>query len=280
MAKSKFFRVAVEGKTFSDGRTIEKKWLTDIAETYNPDTYMARINCEHLRGFSPEKPFFSYGNVKAVKAEEITLDIAGKQEKRLALFAQIEPNAELQRITGAGQKIFTSIEVNPNFAGTGKAYLAGIAATDSPASLGTEVLSFAAKANNNLYTAADEAGAIELEADPAPSAPTGNLLDAFRSLVKAAIGGDPAPAPAPSAPPAPAPAPAAAPANDNAALTAISTALAALPDTLAKLSADQAAATQKVAADLAALTARLEATQANPARPPVTGSGDYQPTDC
>lgn len=281
-AKSKFFRVAVEGKTFSDGRTIERKWLSDIAETYNPDTYMARINCEHLRGFSPEKPFFSYGNVLAVKADEIDIDIAGKSERRLALFAQIEPNAELQRITGAGQKIFTSIEVNPNFAGTGKAYLAGVAATDSPASLGTEVLAFAAKANNNFYTEAEETGTIEIEGEAGRSNVPGNpLFDAFRNLVKAAIGGDgakPATPPAPPLQPDP-PKPAD---NDNAAqLTAIATALAALPGTLAKLSADQAAATKKVADDLAALTATLDKTP-DPAgrRPPVTGRGESTATDC
>ena len=280
MAKSKFFRVAVEGKTFSDGRTIERKWLSDIADTYNPQTYMARINCEHLRGFSPEKPFFSYGNVLAVKAEEIDIEIAGKTERRLALFAQIEPNAELQRITGAGQKIFTSIEVNPNFAGTGKAYLAGIAATDSPASLGTEVLAFASKASNNLYTAADEAGAIEIEADPATTPPASpGLLDAFRNLVKAAISGDPAKPETPRAPPAKPETP---PANDNAAqLSAIATALQALPDTLAKMSADAAAQTSKVAADLAALTAKLDATAApGGERKPVTGRGDFTATDC
>lgn len=239
---------------------------------------MARINCEHLRGFSPEKPFFSYGNVQAVKTEEIDIDIAGKTERRLALFAQIEPNAELQRITGAGQKIFTSIEVNPNFAGTGKAYLAGIAATDSPASLGTEVLAFASKASNNLYTAADEAGAIEIEADPADVASPG-LLDAFRNLVKAAIGGD---APKPETPPSPPAKPETPPANDNSVqLSAIAQALQALPETLAKMSADAAAATQKVAADLAALTAKLDATEApGGTRPPVTGNGDYQRADC
>jgi hypothetical protein len=281
-AKSKFFRVAVEGKTFSDGRTIERKWLSDIADTYNPETYMARINCEHLRGFSPEKPFFSYGNVHAVKAEEIDIDIAGKTERRLALFAQIEPNAELQRITGAGQKIFTSIEVNPNFAGTGKAYLAGIAATDSPASLGTEVLAFASKASNNLFSVADEAGSIEVEADPAISPSNNGLFDAFRNLVKAAIGGEPAKPETPPAPPAPPAKPETPPANDNAAqLSAIANALQALPDTLAKMSADAAAQTKKVADDLAALTAKLDATQApGGARPPVTGNGDYQRADC
>ena len=52
---------------------------------------------------------------------------------------------DLVAMTKSKQKIFTSIEVNPKFADTGEAYLTGLGVTDSPASLGTEVLAFAAK---------------------------------------------------------------------------------------------------------------------------------------
>ena len=45
--RSKFFRVAVEGAT-TDGRTIERQWLVDAAETYNPNTYGARVWLEHF----------------------------------------------------------------------------------------------------------------------------------------------------------------------------------------------------------------------------------------
>jgi len=44
------------------------------------------------------------------------------------------------------KKLFTSREINPKFADTGKAYLLGLAATDDPASLGTEMLTFSASA--------------------------------------------------------------------------------------------------------------------------------------
>ncbi|MCP6043100.1 GPO family capsid scaffolding protein, partial [Klebsiella pneumoniae] len=65
------------------------------------------------------------------------------------------------------QKLFTSMEVNTSFADTGKAYLVGLAATDDPASLGTEMLTFSASAAHNplanrkqnpanLFTAAEE----------------------------------------------------------------------------------------------------------------------------
>lgn len=275
MATSKFFRVAVEGATV-DGRTIKRNWLEEMAASYNPQTYAARINCEHLRGFSPEKPFFSYGDVTALKTEEIELEIGGKMEKRLALLAQITPNAEFSRINKAGQKVFTSIEVNENFSGTGKAYLVGLACTDSPASLGTERLEFAAKASNNVFSPALETH-IEVDGlDPAPASEAGAIVAGFKALI-AAFGAKPAPVepPKPAEP---------APANDNAQLAAsvaaIGTALAALPDTLTKLAADQAAATAKVASDLAALTARLGNTDANPQRHAAPGGVGFAATDC
>ncbi len=271
---SKFFRVAVEGDT-SDGRKIDRKWIEDMAATYNPATYAARINCEHLRGFSPEKPFFSYGDVTALKAEEIDLELGGKMEKRLALLAQIVPNAEFARINKAGQKVFTSIEVNSNFANTGKAYLVGLACTDSPASLGTERLEFAAKGSGNIFTPALETS-IEVEGlEPASEASA--IVAGFKALV-AAFGAKPAPAPEPK-PAEPAPA------NDNAQLatqlTAIGAALTALPDTLAKMAAASETSTAKVAADLAALTAKLGNTDADAARKPAPGpKGAFTATDC
>ena len=51
--RSKWFRVAVEGAT-TDGRKIERTWLSQIAKTYNPITYGARIFIEHIRGLNPE----------------------------------------------------------------------------------------------------------------------------------------------------------------------------------------------------------------------------------
>ncbi len=87
MAKTKFTRVAVEGATASDGRVIEKSWLQDIAATYNPQTYGARVNLEHIRGATGAAPFKALGDVLAVKAEPVQLTIGGKTETRLALYA-------------------------------------------------------------------------------------------------------------------------------------------------------------------------------------------------
>lgn len=227
-AKSKFFCVAVEGAT-TDGRVIERVWIQDMAATYSRPTYGARVNCEHIRGFTPEPPFNAYGDVLAVEAREIELSIGGKTEKKLALFAQIEPTDQLVAITGKSQKIYTSIEINPNFANTGKCYLMGLAVTDSPASLGTDILAFAAskpelkifanrkQADTNLISAAQEA-TIEFETAPADA---GRLLtpagesSLFAMLGKFGMGGlfsgGAAAAAASSAAPAAAPAPVASP---------------------------------------------------------------------
>ncbi|MFJ2384296.1 GPO family capsid scaffolding protein [Pseudomonas protegens] len=138
--RSKFFRVAVEGAT-TDGRQIERQWLVDAAETYSLNTYGARVWIEHMRSMLPDSPFRAYGDVVALKTEEV--EIAGA--KKLALFAQIEPTADLVNMNKARQKLYTSIEIRPKFADTGRAYLDGIAVTDTPASLGTEMLTFSAQ---------------------------------------------------------------------------------------------------------------------------------------
>jgi hypothetical protein len=158
--RSKWTRIAVEGAT-TDGRQIERSWIADMAAQYSQNTYGARINCEHIKGYWPGGEFGAYGDVLALKAEEA--EIGGV--KKLALFAQLEPNAALLALNKAGQKVYTSIEVNPKFADTNKAYLMGLAITDTPASLGTEALSFSAQHGtmasrktqaDNLFSAAEE----------------------------------------------------------------------------------------------------------------------------
>lgn len=174
-SKSKFFRVATEGDT-TDGRVIQRSWLEQIAKNFNQSTYGARVWLEHLRGILPDSPFKAYGDVTAVKTEEVDLN----GEKKLALFAQIDATPELVAMNKARQKIYTSLEINPQFAKTGEAYLVGLAVTDTPASLGTEMLQFSAsapvnplaarkQAPENLFTAAQEAS-IEFEDATTPSA--------------------------------------------------------------------------------------------------------------
>ncbi|WP_448090775.1 GPO family capsid scaffolding protein [Pseudomonas azerbaijanoccidentalis] len=148
-------------------RQIERSWIEDMATQYSPNTYGARINCEHIKGYWPGGEFGAYGDVVALKAEEVEINGA----KKLALFGQLQPNDALLALNKAGQKVYTSIEVQPKFADTGKAYLVGLAITDTPASLGTEALSFSAQHgtlssrkahSDNLFTAAEEV-ALEFE---------------------------------------------------------------------------------------------------------------------
>ena len=133
---SKFFRVATEGAT-TDGREIQRSWIEQMAKNFNREKYGARVWLEHYRGTVPGGAFDALGDVISVEARTV-------EDGKLALFAQIEALPALVAMNKAKQKIYTSIEVDPNFAKTGEAYLTGLAVTDSPASLGTEVLKFAA----------------------------------------------------------------------------------------------------------------------------------------
>lgn len=145
--KTKHFRIAVEGDT-TDGRVIERDWLEQMAANYDPKKYTARLNCEHWRGMVPDGDFKAYGSVLALATEEVEID----GEKKLALTAEIEPTADLIALNRKGQKVFTSMEVDTSFASSNEAYLVGLAITDSPASLGTEMLKFAAGQPENPFT--------------------------------------------------------------------------------------------------------------------------------
>lgn len=216
MAKTRFFRVAVEGAT-TDGRAIDRQWLLDAAETYNRETYAARVNLEHVRGITADGPFQAYGDVLALKTDTVELTVGGKTERRLALFAEVDALDPLVAMNKKGQKLYSSIEISPNFAGTGKAYLVGLAVTDSPASLGTEMLQFAATQgeNNplahrkqdkaNLFTAAEEV-TIELAEDTPAMDPATGFLATIANFVSS-LSGKPANVspPAPPSPPAAAP---------------------------------------------------------------------------
>lgn len=286
--RSKFFRVAVEGAT-TDGRVIERSWITDMAATYNPQTYGARIWMEHIRSMLPESPFRAYGDVTAVKAEEVEID--GK--KRMALFAQIEPTDDLvNMVNNLKQKVFTSIEISPKFANSGKPYLIGLSVTDSPASLGTDMLSFAsqnAAANpfkarkqdpENLFSAAEEI-ALELEEVNAEPSAGDKLFNLIAGLAERLSGGN-------KAEPKTDPKPADAADFSGVAevLNGIAGHLQAQGQTLAQIQrefAEQGTKLQKLQADHTALQTQLSNTPAGvqPKRPAVTGNQNGAPvTDC
>ena len=192
IGKTKAFRVATEGAT-TDGRRIERNWIEQMAKNFDPKKYGARVWLEHFRGVFPDGPFRAYGDVTAVEARPV-------EDGKLALFAQIEPSPDLVKIVNdQKQKVYTSIEVNPKFADSGEAYLVGLAVTDSPASLGTEMLQFAQQhphANpltqrkqdaGNLFTEAVET-AIELEADDTTGADAQAFSDRIKGIVAKAFG--------------------------------------------------------------------------------------------
>lgn len=179
---SKFFRVATEGDT-TDGRVIERSWIQQMADSYNKSKYGARVWLEHIRGIVPGGPFDAYGTVSAVEAKEV-------EDGKLGLFAQIEPLPALVAMNKAGQKLYTSIEIDTDFANTGAAYLMGLAVTDSPASLGTEMLAFSAKnpeatplaarkqGKDNLFTVAQEVD-FEFADEPEKSTITDRIRQLF-----------------------------------------------------------------------------------------------------
>ncbi|HIC8942064.1 TPA: GPO family capsid scaffolding protein [Klebsiella aerogenes] len=168
----KKFRVAVSGNTV-DGREIQPQHLRDAAANYNLNVYAARVNIEHFLSPYPGSDFGAMGDVTALSTEDIT---EGPLAGRTALYAEIDPSDRMVQMTDKGQKVYSSIELAPQFALNGKAYVVGLAMTDTPASLGTERLKFAAQqrasvmAFNNqqgeppMFTEAIEAEVIELAA--------------------------------------------------------------------------------------------------------------------
>lgn len=274
MKTSKWFRVATEGAT-TDGRAISRDWISQMAKNFNPQKYGARIWVEHLRGISPDSTFRAYGDVTAVEARQV-------EDGKLGLFAQISPLPELVDMIKRGQKIYTSIEVSPTFADTGEAYLTGLAVTDSPASLGTEVLSFASQhpdANpfksrkstpDALFTAAIEAQ-IELEDKGDDGA---GVVKAFGDKLKAIVDkltGKTA--------------------SDDDRFNQVADALGNIANALTEqvkglVPNSQFAALKtahdKLQADFAALQAKLEATpsQQHSQRPSATGGTGQVKTDC
>ena len=200
MAKSKFFRVATEGAT-TDGRQVERLWIEQMAKNFNREKYGARVWLEHYRGTVPGGPFDALGDVLAVEARTV-------ENGKLALFAQIEPLPALIEMNKKGQKLYTSIEVHPQFADSGEAYFSGLAVTDSPASLGTEILKFSAGAAANpfaarksdkatLFTAAEPV-TLEFE-DGAPTG-EGGALQAIVTMFKTTLEKLSATTPGPAAP--------------------------------------------------------------------------------
>lgn len=141
---SSWKRVAVSGTT-TDNREITPQELREVAETYKPKFVTASIWCEH------ERDFGSFGTVYALRLVE---DDPELEPDQVALEAQLRPNDKLLHLNDRGEKLFSSIEITPNFRGRGKCYLTGLAVTDEPASTYTQELYFSKRTHQTAYYAA------------------------------------------------------------------------------------------------------------------------------
>lgn len=121
-----FVCLATAGATV-DGREITALQLQEMAESYDPKTYTANIWPEHNR-------WWNFGQVAELQLRE--------EDGKTKLYGRLAPNIAMIEYNQQGQGLFLSVEIAPNFANTGKAYLIGLAVTDSPASLGTTQLNF------------------------------------------------------------------------------------------------------------------------------------------
>ncbi len=149
---TEFVKVAQSGPTI-DGRKIDPNQLKQMAANYDKSVYTAVVFPGHDHNWS------AYGTVESVEARDEGNAVVG-------LYAKIAPNAFWQSDIRYGQNVFTSIEITPNFAGTGEAYLTGLGATNNPASLGVAQLNFSVA--DKLYSDAYQTVFIE-EPQPKPS---------------------------------------------------------------------------------------------------------------
>ena len=105
----------------------------------------------------------------------------------MALYAEIDPTNDLVAMSKQRQKVYFSMEFDPQFKETGGAYFVGLAMTDSPAALGSSIIKFAIEEGDNSPLAHRksktsnrivEANEVHLSFDePKPS-----VLDAVKAL--------------------------------------------------------------------------------------------------
>ncbi|HGM5489890.1 TPA: GPO family capsid scaffolding protein [Serratia fonticola] len=128
------WRCVCTSGTSIDGRPIDPQWLIDCANNYSRETYTALLWPQHEDDITNRQYTCNLGEVDSLKYEET--------DGTVKLYAKLIPNQFLIEANRMGQKLFTSVEIVPEFGGQFSNYLMGLAVTDIPASLGTEKLSF------------------------------------------------------------------------------------------------------------------------------------------
>jgi hypothetical protein len=179
--KTKPFLLATAGSTV-DGRVIDDKMLKEMASSYNPKTYGARLNIEHIRGVSGQLPFRAYGDVLELSVGEVDVDFNGTTEKRTALYGIFDITGDAKALNEASQKVYPSIEIEPDFGGKKFAYLMGCALTDSPAAIATDRLQFNRSLPGTIQVNGADAAPIQF-ADDAKSEGADGLLNKLGSLL-------------------------------------------------------------------------------------------------
>ncbi|MXO64835.1 GPO family capsid scaffolding protein [Altericroceibacterium endophyticum] len=192
--KTKKFLLCTSGTTV-DGREINAEWLRQMAEDYNPKTYGARLNIEHVRGVTGQQPFRAFGDVLELSVEDnYEITVGGETEKRTALFGVFDVTEEAKSLNEQGQKVYPSVEIDPDFAGKGRAYMMGCALTDSPAAIGTQRLSFNRVAPGHDQLKQQELGGLLEFAEEEPQGDVAGAIESgFARLFKkiGLIGGEP-----------------------------------------------------------------------------------------
>lgn len=133
--KTDWKRIGRSGPTV-DGRFINADDLREAAEQYNSELYTALIWPDHKR-------WYNFGSIEKVRVED-------NDEGGIDLFAILKPNEFYLYANKQGQNLFTSMELQPDFRDTGKHYLTGLGATDSPASAATTEMRFSAIGEKNI----------------------------------------------------------------------------------------------------------------------------------
>ena len=114
-----------------DGREIGQHIIDEMAATYDPNVYTARIR-------------LGLGN-----SGEALGSVTALEKKGNKLYAILKPNSKLLHTVEQGQFLHAACEYRERFANTGKTYLTGLMLTDRPASLGTTQIHLSAGSGNN-----------------------------------------------------------------------------------------------------------------------------------
>ncbi len=183
MKTTEKFLLATSGATV-DGRNIDENMITQMAQSYDPATYGARLNIEHIKGFSGDAPFNAYGDVLALSAEEVTVNFNGTDEKRMGLYGVFSVTDDAEKLNESSQKVYPSVEINPNFAGKGYAYLMGCALTDTPAAIGTEKMKFNRSMPDTIKLSATDSNITAASLNIETAEETSEAAGAFASIKK------------------------------------------------------------------------------------------------